>query len=237
MSHDILRDAARALRETSSGGDECAKFTRARVLRAVRDRGARRRKLGTILLPFAAVLVVSSAWAGATGRFPEIVRQVKHAIGIEPKAAEPTPPAPARAVVAAAAPKAEPAPAPVATPEPIETATAEPEKVLPAKPEPVKAAAAKAPRAEDPADALYRAAHTAHFVRHDAAAALGAWDAYLAAAPRGRFSLEARYNRALCLTRLGRTSEARAALEPFARGAFGNYRKDEASELLDALGH
>jgi hypothetical protein len=92
------------------------------------------------------------------------------------------------------------------------------------------------PDAADPEASLYAAAHRAHFVAHDPAAALGYWDAYLARYPQGRFAPEARYNRALALVRLGRRQEAAAALAPFASGAYGDYRRSEARELLDALG-
>ncbi|MDC0742715.1 tetratricopeptide repeat protein [Polyangium mundeleinium] len=95
-------------------------------------------------------------------------------------------------------------------------------------------AAAPAPQV-DTDDALYRAAHQAHFVTRDPAGALAAWDAYLRAAPRGRFAPEAHYNRALCLVRLGRTAEAERTLELFASGSFGGYRKAEAKALLDAM--
>jgi TolA-binding protein len=81
---------------------------------------------------------------------------------------------------------------------------------------------------------LYRLAHEAHFVSHDYGRALAAWDAYLSEAPRGRFATEARYNRAICLLRLGRDAEARQALEPFASGKMG-YRQSEASQLLEEL--
>jgi hypothetical protein len=87
----------------------------------------------------------------------------------------------------------------------------------------------------DPAHALYLEAHALHFNAHDPSQALRAWDAYLAAAPGGRFAVEARYNRALCLVRLGRRAEARVALEPFAEGAHGSYRQEEARKLLEAL--
>ncbi|HEY6080758.1 MAG TPA: hypothetical protein VIW29_18210, partial [Polyangiaceae bacterium] len=81
---------------------------------------------------------------------------------------------------------------------------------------------------------LYRLAHEAHFGSHDYARALVGWDAYLRAAPRGRLAVEARYNRALCLLRLGRDEEAKRALQPFASGVFG-YRQSEARQLLDEL--
>lgn len=91
------------------------------------------------------------------------------------------------------------------------------------------------PEANDPAHELYRVAHQAHFVEHDFASALRAWDAYLAAAPNGRFAPEARYNRALCLVRLGRKDDAERALRPFADGSYGTYRRDEAKALIEAL--
>lgn len=87
----------------------------------------------------------------------------------------------------------------------------------------------------DPADDLYRTAHRLHFAERDNTRALSAWDRYLAEAPDGRFALEARYNRALCLVRLGRTAEGRSALAEFAAGKFGGYRSKEAAELIGAL--
>ena len=99
----------------------------------------------------------------------------------------------------------------------------------------VPSAGPSAKPALDPAHELYRAAHRAHFSQHDFARALSAWEAYLAKAPRGRFAIEAEYNRALCLVRLGRSAEARRALEPFADGARGGYRQRDASELVEAL--
>jgi hypothetical protein len=87
----------------------------------------------------------------------------------------------------------------------------------------------------DAEDALYRDAHRAHFVDKNPARALRGWDAYLAAYPTGRYVLEAKYNRALDLVRLGRTDAARAALEPFARGEMNGYRQTEARSILDAL--
>ncbi|MBX3234202.1 MAG: hypothetical protein KIT84_40315 [Labilithrix sp.] len=85
-------------------------------------------------------------------------------------------------------------------------------------------------------DVLYREAHDAHFERRDPQAALVAWDRYLAAAgTNGKFVLEARYNRALSLVRLGRKTEAVHALKPFANGDYGGYRREEAIRLLQTL--
>jgi hypothetical protein len=87
----------------------------------------------------------------------------------------------------------------------------------------------------DAAHARYIAAHRAHFVELDFSRALAAWDAYLVQAPDGRFAPEARYNRALCLARLGRHREASAALAPFAEAPAGSYRQEQASALRAAL--
>jgi hypothetical protein len=94
---------------------------------------------------------------------------------------------------------------------------------------------APAVAANDDGNRLYDAAHELHFVRHDAAAALAAWDVYLRERPDGPFAPEAHYNRALCLVRLARFAEARAALRPFRDGYFGPYRQREASRLIDAM--
>jgi hypothetical protein len=83
---------------------------------------------------------------------------------------------------------------------------------------------------------LYKNAYRLHFVEQRYAEALAAWDEYVRSASKGRLVVEARYNRAIALVRLGRRAEAEAALAPFARGEVsGGYRAREARELLDAL--
>lgn len=78
----------------------------------------------------------------------------------------------------------------------------------------------------------YGRAHEAHFVAGDPRVALVAWNRYLAAYPRGTFAPEARFNRALCLIRLGREDAAREDLRPIAAG---RYRASEATALIEWL--
>ena len=234
MSDDLLRAATQALRDEHGGSDEAARFTRARVMASLHKVERRRSTKLAFLLPVAAVLVGSTAWGAATGRLPtrfsppppaSLERPAERAAALvksapqRARAAQQVAPAAERS-----APEAPPAAAPTPAPAPKVTPAPAPERV------------AVKPAAADPGHELYRVAHAKHFAQGDAAGALGAWDAYLAAAPRGRFATEARYNRALCLVRLGRSAEAQAALEPFAAGRFGGYRQREASELSAALG-
>jgi len=87
----------------------------------------------------------------------------------------------------------------------------------------------------DPELAAYGRAHTLHFRGSDPKAALAAWDAYLAAYPDGKLAIDARYNRALALVKLGRWADVRAALAPFATAAKGSYRQREAAQILSAI--
>ncbi len=118
--------------------------------------------------------------------------------------------------------------APVTPPVAPGSATPAPIEPLPFSP---ASGGATPPAAADP---LYREAHTLHFTRRDFAAALLAWDRYLAAGP-GALSVEARYNRAIALAHLGRATEATAALRPFADGEHGGYRQKEARALIAKL--
>jgi hypothetical protein len=106
-------------------------------------------------------------------------------------------------------------------------------------PETVETAAPAAPGPNDGEAAsleLYKNAYRLHFVERRYTAALAAWDEYLRSASNGRLVVEARYNRAIALVRLGRRAEAEAVLTPFARGEVsGGYRAREARELIEAL--
>jgi hypothetical protein len=87
----------------------------------------------------------------------------------------------------------------------------------------------------DPELAAYRVAYDAHFHGGSPAAALAAWDAYLAAYPNGKLATDARYNRAIILVKLKRYREAANALRPLATAPEGAYRRGEAARLLNAL--
>jgi hypothetical protein len=195
----------------------------------------KRRTRLAFLLPIAATFVVTSAWGVSSGRAKGWFEDVKTTFGFSKNEKTAPPPEP-KAVPKTRArlpapPITKPAEETVPAPPPIPEDVTKPAPARPAPP------ASGAPDAGLDAELeLYRAAHRAHFIEHDSAAALAGWDAYLAKAPGGGFALEARYNRALCLVRLDRKAEARTALEPFARGTFGAYRKREATELLEALG-
>jgi len=161
--------------------------------------------------------------------------------------------APAETVVAPAPPP-EIAPAPVVPPV-APAQMARPPVAAPAKPivrSPAVTAAAPVPAEHgvrapvvvvppiaDTATAeeltYYRVAHDAHFHGSNPAAALAAWDAYLARYPDGQLALEARYDRALMLIKLERWSDAEVALRPFASAQAGSYRQSDAQRLLDGI--
>jgi TolA-binding protein len=90
-------------------------------------------------------------------------------------------------------------------------------------------------RAADPELAAFRRAHDLHFAGAEPRAAIQAFADYLAAYPEGRFVPEARYNTALDWLKLGDKARAQQLLEPFARGNYDGYRRDEAARLLEAL--
>ncbi len=234
---DLLTAASAALRDERLPADPAS--TRMRLLGSLvrrRQRGRLRTWAATLT---AGVLLGSTAmafWTGALGAWLGIApgaRQQPHARAMHtwpPNIAQLQAPTEAQPMPAPAAPAARPAVSTLkrhAANKTIPTATTTLLKNVPLGAEPARDAALEQQR--------YETAHHAHFVIGDAQAALAAWDAYLAYAPDGRFALEARYNRALCLVRLQRWQEAQDALAPFASGAHGNYRRKEASALLSRI--
>jgi hypothetical protein len=226
-THDRAGDtpldrAARSLREQTArendlaGGEE----TLASVVSQVRGRARRRRALMVMGVQALLATMAVGAWAAASGRLDAWLERMRPAARAPaPAAARATrPPRPARVAIVAPAAAPPPAPAPAAARAPARLAVRTP--VPPPGDE----------------DSLYRTAHEAHFQRRDFAAALAAWDRYLALPGPVRFALEARYNRAIALYRLGQHDQAAQALSPFATGEYGPYRKHEARALLERLG-
>lgn len=241
MSKDLLSEATRALRETEAASELEVRSTRARALAGLHQTRVRRRTRVVFLLPIAATFVAVTAWGSSNGNARHALQAISHWFSPPPAPAPATdgqasrssqtrdrPPAAAFTAVPLGTTDLPASDAPTAALTPTSTAPLAP-------PRAPSSASAAALKASDPTLDLYRAAHTAHFVDHDPVRALAGWDAYLAAAPNGPFAPEARYNRALSLVRLGRTSEAQRALAPFADGTFGGYRKAEASALLERL--
>lgn len=250
MTDQDLREAFRAIRDKHDGRHPNEDATLRRVLLAMPRRERARRVTRWAVLPIAAVLVASTAWAGATGKLAPAMKVIMDALHAEDgerapqttqHAAAPTASTPASATAIAIATAAEPplpepamAPAPTAATAPPRAAATPALAVSPARaPSPQPAPAPSF--SPDPASALFAEAHRIHFVEREPARAIAAWDAYLRASPDGRFVPEARYNRALALVRLGRREEAERELDAFANGTYGTYRRDEARALLEAL--
>jgi hypothetical protein len=138
----------------------------------------------------------------------------------------------------AAPPESPPARPARREPRPVERArrAGEPQTArtaIPASAPPIASSEPSTPAPESAELGLFRRAQRLHLDRDPGA--LAAWDAYLRVASDGVLAPEARYNRALCLVRLGRAGEAREALEPFARGEHAGFRQREAEALLKEL--
>lgn len=257
MSLDRLERATHALRETTQS--EASRSNAAALGRGL-DRLDHRhrakppahlsmRHVRMVAWTLAASLLGVGAWASVTGRVNWFVPEPASAPPAE--LAAPPPKLAARERAQRRAAPSDEVPLPV-EPAPLVEMPAheEPPAIAPAAPvsppasnararrAPRAPALAPAPPAPADADALYREAHQAHFVRADYAQALALWDRYLAEAEPGhRWKIEARYNRGIALYRLGQAERAREALEPFARGEYGGYRRADARRLLEALPH
>jgi hypothetical protein len=73
---DVLARAARALREAHTGEREGSGFTRARIMNSVHRERRGRTLRWAILSPIASVLLVGSAWAQSSGKWPVIWQAV-----------------------------------------------------------------------------------------------------------------------------------------------------------------
>lgn len=256
---DSLAAMASALRATTADAPHPIE-TRRRIAASLRTQrsGATRRArlfvLALLGLPFAGSAL--AFWVG-----PSRIQQLVEQLYAAPSPPQPTSPAVTQgrvhraepASVAPAAPASSPAeqnapdPAPTAPEPALSPADATPAGGVRPRADRHRQARAEGrsrPRqanlAVQAADApsptaLYQQAHRLHFHAQQPAAALAAWDRYLASSPAPKLYVEALYNRGICLVKLGRYSESQAALRPFAAGAHGRYRQRQAHQLLEAL--
>lgn len=246
MTSDPLFEATRALRELSEVETDAERFTRQKVLFDIRQRQRKKARRTLFAIPLAAFALGSVAMAATRGHIPEPVRKwVAQVAGIEPAVRKPKKLQPRVEPVATEAPSVQPQPSTAAS---LAESLSAPIALAP-DPAPAAPAASPGPAASrersglDAADSpmteaefqRYRLAHEAHFIKKDPSAALALWNDYLAHAPSGRLAVEARYNQALCLLKLGRSQEAKRALAPFVAGAFGAYRKQEAQALIATI--
>jgi hypothetical protein len=256
VSDDILAKMTRALAEEHDGATAVPEATRTRVVRALSEQRPRRSKWLLFGVPALTLLGGSTAFAAASGKLPRIVeRAVAVFVNVEDEGEQAESPR-----QKPSGPQGSSAPSVVEQPELAEeqpdqklelpiavehdtaardgiaardgTAARDDTAQLPTS---ARIEPPRAPAHQDESLDRYRTAHDAHFKEGNCAAAVQGYRRYLSEQPTGTFYLEAKYNLGVCLLRLGRTSEARTELTPFAQGKYGNYRKDRAQELLDAL--
>jgi hypothetical protein len=239
MTHDLLERATKALEE--SGHDQQGgRFTRERLMASLHETKRKKSVRFAVFLPLAAIFVGSTAFAAVTGHLEVIVMSALDVVGVtEPEVRVPAAP-PVAPAARAQGQKPRSAPAAPAVVEPARSAEPAPEAEAPATlreqtSTPVRRTTSSRSPEPDDAHAVYRSAHAAQFKLNDAAGAIRGYEAYLAVQPGGRFAVDARYNRALCLVRVGRQAEARVELARFASGSYGGYRRGDAERLLAAL--
>ena len=245
MTDPLLRATAALREKYDLAPPEGDPATRARVLDSATLRRRERRIGRALLVPIAATFVLFATWAAATGRL-SVSRWMDSSERVVPTLSASAPPA--HSTVASSSGQA-------ASKDDSEHPSDEPHSPAPTTREPSLVEAAPRPSAvranavpssvatqpvavRNPAsdeDAHYATAHAAHFEARDWPRAIEGWNAYLAAYPSGRFAPEARYNRALCLLRVGQIAKGREALAPFADGREGGYRRAEANKLLETF--
>lgn len=249
---DPLSNAVHALRSATSGKESgVGHYTRARVLAAIRQKQRRRVLNVAFGIPLAAVLIGSGAWASQQ-HLPHLVERLSISLGLRPARAVPTAPVWPTRFAGSSPPTAKQAPTtqmddPL-SPQPISptVSTSIPsstlgksmgvtERLPKVDADRTRASGALESPASERELSLYEQAHRLHFVQRDPQAGLAAWNEYLQRVPRGRFAVEAHYNRAVCLVRLGRNEEAKVALLPFAKGVHAGYRQAEARALIEQI--
>lgn len=247
MNNDELERAIVALRQHRSGASTRAESTEARVVALVREQQRVRRRWRW-LVPLAAICAASSAWAATHLEFaravlsdgstpasaPSVVPRHQPNLSSHPTsvANAVTPANDAAAPLPSAASPVDAVRLAVPTPVLVPRGSALPGT----PPSPSSGAELSQRTAPRPSYQIFRDAARLQYGRRDYAAALTAWDQYLAVEPNGALALEARFNRGVCLAGVGRSADAERALAPFAKGEYGQYRLQEARAVLERLG-
>lgn len=260
MNDDILRQMTRALSEQYDGATAVPEATRARVIRTLAERRPRRKRWFSLGIPLFVVLGGSTAWAAATGQLERIVESAARVVqwqtqetlpptdGIDKKrlagVGQWRPSPPAEALEPAVAPDEEPENRAEEVP-PLLPSRQDFKDTRPNEKAKAHLSAVDVRRDSKPVEAvseedhahllLFRSAHRAQFSDGDCSRAISIYERYLLLNPKGPFNLEAKYNRGVCLVRTGRHQAGRAALEPFAQGVYGDYRRSQSAEILQAL--
>jgi hypothetical protein len=250
VSSDSLSSALEAYRAEHSGARVRANLVRRRVLAGLSQKRERRARLVRFALPIAATFFASAALAatdvGRT-RVQEVFNRVEQLFSSAERApAARTQPLRKRdaasEVLTPAAPALPRGPVVVESPAPVvslDELPLAPRGLEPSAPRPDGTARNVVPRgvaSASPDLAAYRRAHALHFHGSNPAAAIAAWDAYLAQFPTGTFVPEARINRAVALARIGKRRDAERALDSIAGDETDDYGRTRANSLREALG-
>jgi TolA-binding protein len=240
---DPLKDAVEAFRDATSFEDApVSRYTRTRVLNEVRRRKRQQALKVTFAIPLAAILLGSAAWAVTGQTIPVSLQRITETLGFHRSTKEPSRKkslnsTATRSSSTKSSEQVISLPNPVLSNDSVAIEVKSPEAVRPATGNQHRRPATVHDDLFTERELLlYEKAHQAHFIEKNYDKALSAWDNYIKSVHNGRFAVEARYNRAICWLRLGHFAEARKALEPFAAGRYGNYRKSEANSLIEGMG-
>ena len=230
-----------------------ARDNRALRARVITSLGARRRvPRALVWLGAVAVLFAGSAALAASGE-----RTVTRLLALfRPHVAETSAPAVRERVIRRPRPvtaSTASIPAPLAPPAPANPVDTSPAVVPlaalplaePAAPTKRRPRSAELPASPAPVDSrpdlgaelsLYQRAEALHFGGRNPAEALDAFRDYLREHPQGALAAEARLNEAVCLVKLGKQKDGRRILEALATGNAPQSTRQQAKELLLALG-
>ena len=267
--HDVLDRAAQALRAANTGEHQGSGFTRARIMTSLHQNRRGRLYRWAIGAPLASVLLVGSAWAQSTGKWPVVWAAVSAVFTAEQEPSEPgggvrtsETRAPQRSAPSPVVNEPEPAPpaepAPTLVQDAVQQAPIASERSTLRRP-PQRASAPKAAR-ESSSKPIETAPRKNSGARRAPRTPRGPRARSLSRSPRAplpgqstrachrslrRIPAASSHAAASCPRRATtwRSTTSSSAtkrehgeeLRPFADGAYGDYRKREAEQLIEAM--